>query len=522
VSQAGMPVLQMRGIVKRFPGVVANAGIDFDLLPGEVHALLGENGAGKTTLMNILYGMYAPDSGEIWLRDRRVSIASPHAAIALGLGMVHQHFMLVQPFTVAENIVLGQPSPREPFNENSRDLHKRLDALSQKYGLAVRPDSPIWTLSVGEQQRVEILKALYRGAEVLILDEPTSVLTPQEADELLAIISRLAREGKSVVFISHKLGEVLAASDRITVLRDGKVVGTVAARETDKQALACMMVGREVVLSVTKTPAHPGETRLALHNVQADSDRGLPALRGISLEVRSGEILGIAGVDGNGQRELEETIAGLRVTTGGSIVIGGQDTTNTSPRQTGCCGLAHIPSDRYRMGMLGDFTVAENLMLQRLGSPPFTQHGWLQWDNVRQAARELVTAFDVRTPSVDTLCGNLSGGNAQKVVLARELARAPRVLLAAQPTRGLDVSAIEYVHRKLIEQRDGGVAILLISTELDEILSLSDRIAVIYEGKIVGLVDAGEADVNEIGLLMAGQSRQQGHLREDRVPQEAL
>ncbi len=509
MSQALIPVLQMHGIVKRFPGVVANAGVDFELLPGEVHSLLGENGAGKTTLMNILYGLYAPDAGEITLRGRRVSINSPHTAIRQGLGMVHQHFMLVQPFTVAENVVLGQPSPHEPFTENKRDLHARLEALSQKYGLAVRPESPIWTLSVGEQQRVEILKALYRGAEVLILDEPTSVLTPQEADELLAIVSRLAREGKSVVFISHKLGEVLAVSDRITVLRDGRVVGTVSAREADKQSLACMMVGREVVLSVSKTPAHPGETRLALENVRAESDRGLPALRGVSLEVRSGEILGIAGVDGNGQRELEETIVGLRRTVGGKIVISGQDTTNTSARQTGCCGLAHIPSDRYHMGMLTDFTVAENLMLQRIGEPPFTQRGWLQWDHIRLAAQELVAAFDVRTPSTETPCGNLSGGNAQKVVLARELARQPRVLLAAEPTRGLDVSAIEYVHRKLIEQRDAGVAILLISTELDEILSLSDRIAVIYEGRIVGQMDANQADVNQIGLLMAGQGQLQ-------------
>jgi simple sugar transport system ATP-binding protein len=498
----------MRGIVKHFPGVIANAGVDFDLLPGEVHALLGENGAGKTTLMNVLYGLYYPDAGEIWLRGRRVAFASAREAIAQGLGMVHQHFMLVKPFTVADNIVLGQRSPREPLAQDTRQIHGRLRALSEQYGLEIDPAAQVWTLSVGEQQRVEILKALYRGAEVLILDEPTAVLTPQEVDELLAILRRLAGEGKSIVFISHKLGEVLGVSDRITVLRDGKVVATLPAGIADEHGLACRMVGRDVILRVSKGPAHPGDVRLAVRNVSARSDRGLPALRDVSLEVRGGEILGIAGVAGNGQTELEEVIAGLRRATGGAVTICGQEAANHAPAAIGSLGLAHIPSDRYAMGMLRNFSIAENTVLQRVGDAPFTRRGWLRKDTIRQEARELVAAYDVRTPSVENQARTLSGGNAQKMILARELARRPKVLLAAQPTRGLDVSAIEYVHRKLIEQRDSGVAILLISTELDEILTLSDRIAVMYEGQIVGVVDSQAADIHEIGLMMAGSKRQ--------------
>ncbi len=503
-ERAGHAIVEMRGIVKRFPGVVANAGIDFDLRPGEVHALLGENGAGKSTLMNVLYGLYPPDAGEIRLFGERVAFNSAADAIARGLGMVHQHFMLVKPFTVAENIVLGQRSPREPLLENPRAVHKRLAALSDQYGLAIDPAAEVWTLSVGEQQRVEILKALYRGAQVLILDEPTAVLTPQEVRGLLDILRRLVGEGKSIVFISHKLGEVLAASTRITVLRDGKVVGAVPTRETDEHGLACMMVGREVVLRVTKGVAHPQEPCLAIQDLRANNDRGLPALCGVNLEVRAGEILGIAGVAGNGQTELEEVIAGLRRPTAGHVRICGQETTRAQPHAVSAAGLAHIPSDRYRMGMLRDFSVAENLVLERIGDPPFTRRGWLDRKAIAGHARAQIAAYDVRTPAVDTLAGNLSGGNAQKMVLARELARCPKVLLAAQPTRGLDVSAIEFVHHKLIEQRDAGLAVLLISTELDEILALSDRIAVMYEGQIVGVVEAKDADVNRIGLMMAG------------------
>ncbi len=508
------PIVRMRGIVKRFPGVTANAGVDFDLLPGEVHALLGENGAGKSTLMNVLYGLHAADEGEIWLRGKPVAFRSAADAINHGLGMVHQHFMLVKPFTVAENIVLGQPSPRAPLLENRRAVEKRLAELSQRYGLAIDPTACVWTLSVGEQQRVEILKALYRGADVLILDEPTAVLTPQEWIGLLDIIKRLVAEGKSIVFISHKLGEVLSASDRVTVMRDGSVVGTVATRETDKQALACMMVGREVVLVVEKGPSQPGETRLSIKHLSAESDRGLPALRDVSLDVRAGEIVGVAGVAGNGQTELEEVISGLRRATAGEIRICDHRVSLGGRGEFCGVGLAHIPSDRYGMGMLRDFSVAENLVLQRIGDEPFTRRGWLNRKAIRQNGGSLVADFDVRTPSVETHAGNLSGGNAQKMVLARELSRGPRVLLAAQPTRGLDVSAIEFVHRRLVEQRDAGVAILLISTELDEILALSDRIAVMYEGRIMGVLPAQGVDVNEIGLMMAGQKRTAGAVGE--------
>jgi general nucleoside transport system ATP-binding protein len=504
VSEADAPAVEMRGIVKRFPGVVANAGIDFDLWPGEIHALLGENGAGKTTLMNVLYGLYPPDAGQMRLFGQPLVLHSAADAIARGLGMVHQHFMLVKPFTVAENIVLGQQSPREPLLENPRSVHQRLNALSHQYGLAIDPAAEVWTLSVGEQQRVEILKALYRGARVLILDEPTAVLTPQEVQGLLDILHRLVDEGKSIVFISHKLNEVLAASTRITVLRDGKVIGTVPTRETNEQALACMMVGREVILRVSKGPAHPEAPRLALQDLHVSDNRGLPALRGVNLEVHTGEILGIAGVAGNGQTELEEAVAGLRRPTKGRITICDQDTTHSHPRAVSAAGLAHIPSDRYNMGMLKDFSVAENLVLQRVGERPFTRRGWLDQRAIQRNAREQVSAYDVRTPSVETLAGTLSGGNAQKMVLARELGRRPKVLLAAQPTRGLDVSAIEFVHHKLVEQRDAGTAILLISTELDEILALSDRIAVMYEGRIMGVVEARDANVNDLGLMMAG------------------
>ena len=497
-------IIKMQGIWKRFPGTIANSGVDFELRKGEIHTLLGENGAGKTTLMNILYGLELPDEGEIFIKGQKVALKSARDGILHGLGMVHQHFMLVQRFTVAENITLGMPSPRKPRMEDPKDVYQRLVKLSDQYGLQIRPDAEIWTLSVGEQQRVEILKALYRGAEVLILDEPTAVLTPQEVDHLLEILRRLTREGKSVVFISHKLNEVLAVSDRITVLRDGKLVKTVAANKVTTEELACMMVGREVLLRVQKKPAHPGEVRLKVEGLSAKNEEDLQALCEVSLEVRSGEILGIAGVAGNGQSELEEVIAGLRKATSGHVIICGKDVSNCFPDEIGRLGLAHIPSDRYKMAMLTDFSVAENMLLQRIGQPPFTRRGWIDWQAVRSEAQRLVKDFDVRTPSINTHAGNLSGGNAQKMVLARELARQPKVLIAAQPTRGLDVSAIEYVHRRLVEARDAGLAILLISTELYEIFSLSDRIAVMYGGQVKGVVNADETNANEIGMMMAG------------------
>lgn len=504
MSESRPPIVQMRGIVKRFPGVVANAGVDFDLYDGEIHALLGENGAGKTTLMNILYGLYQPDEGRVTVRGQRVDFASARDAIQHRLGMVHQHFMLVEPFTVAENIILGMASPREPLLEDMANVCQRVRQVSDQYGLAVDPQAPVWTLSVGQQQRVEILKALYRGAEILILDEPTAVLTPQEVDELLTVLERMAADGKSIVLISHKLGEVLAVSDRITVLRDGHVIDTVPADEADRAGLARMMVGRDVVLEVHKDPASPGAMALHIEDLHARNDRGLIAVDGVGLEVHAGEILGIAGVAGNGQSELEEAITGLRKVESGRVEVGGKDVTNASPRRIGEHGLAHIPSDRYRRGLLSDFTVAENLVLERVEKPPFTQNGRLNWRAIRREAGQLVRDFDVRTPSVQVSAGKLSGGNAQKMILARELARQPQVLVAAQPTRGLDVSAVEFIHQTLIERRDAGVAILLFSTELDEIMALSDRIAVMCGGEIVDIVDASEADVDRIGLMMGG------------------
>jgi len=497
-------IVEMCAIVKRFPGVLANASIDFDLRQGEIHSLLGENGAGKTTLMNILYGLYEPDSGDVFVRNAPVKFSSARDAIANGLGMVHQHFMLVSTFTVAENMILGQPSPRGPLIESLQDVYGRIEQASETYNMKVDPRAEVWSLSVGEQQRVEILKALYRGAEILILDEPTAILTPHEADDLMLILKRLAKAGKTIVFISHKLREVLEISDRITVLRDGKLVDTVAASQANQQSLACMMVGREVLLSTSKTPAHPGESRLNIQDLKVRNDRNLLAVDGVNLEVRSGEILGIAGVAGNGQAELEEAIVGLRRVESGKVEVCSVDITNASPGQVGEAGLAHIPSDRYQRGLLQDFNVAENLVLERFSKPPFTRHGLLNWNEIFLHARDLVASFDVRTPTVQTLAGKLSGGNAQKMILARELVRKPKVLLAAQPTRGLDVSAIEFIHARLLEQRDQGAAILLFSTELDEILALSDRIAVMYCGEIIGLLTADQADVNQLGLMMGG------------------
>lgn len=494
----------MNGIVKHFPGVLANDHVSFELRPGEIHALLGENGAGKSTLMNVLYGLYEADEGEIEVFGKPVHYSSARDAIASGLGMVHQHFMLVKPFTVAENVILGQPSPRAPILEDLEAVSSHLVELSRQYGLAIDPTAQVWTLSVGEQQRVEILKALYRGAEVLILDEPTAVLTPREVEELVAILQRLSAEGKSIVFISHKLDEVLTVSDRITVLRDGRNVDTVETCDTDKSGLARMMVGRDVLLTVEKCPCQREAPVLRVEGLRARNDRELLALRGVSFDVCAGEILGIAGVAGNGQSELEEVIAGLRKAESGKIFINDKETTFCSPREIGRSGLAHIPSDRYRMGMLKDFSVAENLVLQRIADEPFTKRFTLQWEEIRCEARHLVNTYDVRTPSIEVMAGKLSGGNAQKMVLARELAREPEVLIAAQPTRGLDVSAIEYVHRTLVERRDAGMGILLISTELDEIFNLSDRIAVMYEGEIIGIMDRDDADLNIIGLMMAG------------------
>ncbi|MCS6815307.1 MAG: ABC transporter ATP-binding protein [Cyanobacteria bacterium] len=480
---------------------------------GESHALLGENGAGKTTLMNILCGLYAPDAGEIRLHGQLVTFRSPREAIAAGIGMVHQHFMLVDSFTVAENIILGQTGKRI-LRENPNRLHDRLRQLAAQYGLTINPAAQVWQLSVGEQQRVEILKALYRQARVLILDEPTAVLTPQEAEDLMAILRNLAAQGTAIIFISHKLKEVMTVCHRVTVLRDGQVVGTVATSDCTAQQLAKMMVGRDINLqrrqlipdlglpdaSLNSQPHKPltqgseacPEPALQLKNVWVMGSHNLPALQGITLALYPGEVVGVAGVDGNGQRELEEAIVGLRPLQAGELWLEGK--------------LAHVPSDRYSMGLVSDFSVAENLVLKDIQRSPFNWRGLLRPNVIINHAIELVQRYFIRTPSVKTSTGKLSGGNAQKVVFARELTRDHLVLLAAQPTRGLDIGATEFVHSQLLARRDAGAAILLISTELDEILALSDRIVVLYEGKLVGEMDANQADINRLGLLMAGKA----------------
>lgn len=496
-------VVQMQGIDKHFPGVLANNQVDFTLRHGEIHALLGENGAGKTTLMNILYGLYHPDEGDIYLDGQRVHFRSAFDAIAHKLGMVHQHFMLIDSFTVAENLILGQRSPKEPFLENPGVVHQRISELSARYGLEVDPAMPVWQLSVGEQQRVEILKTLYRGAEVLIFDEPTAVLTPQEFEDFQKILTNLAEQGHSIVFIGHKLAEVLSISDRVTVMRDGQIVGTVPTAETTEDDLATLMVGRKMLTSLPKQEFQPGPVQLEINNLDVDDDRGLPALQSLHLQVCAGEIVGIAGVAGNGQSELEEAIVGLREVKEGCISIDGVDLTDASPREIAMAGLGHIPSDRYNMGMLKDFSVAENMVLSTHEN--YVEKGLLDQSKIRSFASKLVSQFDVRTPSVDTPAGNLSGGNIQKMILARELADHPKVLIAAQPTRGLDVSATESIHNQLIEQRDAGTAVLLISTELTEIMALSDRVVVLFEGQLVGESLTAEADLSKIGLLMCGQ-----------------
>jgi simple sugar transport system ATP-binding protein len=501
--------LQMRGITKRFPGVLANDKVDFDVNSGEVHALLGENGAGKSTLMKILYGLYHPDEGVILLNGRPVSIASPNDSINLGIGMIHQHFMLVQTLTVAENVALGLPSTRGMLTD-LETVSKRIVELADIYGLKIDPSAYIWQLSVGQQQRVEIIKALYRGAALLILDEPTAVLTPQEVDELFVIMRQMARDGHALIFISHKLHEVVEISQRVTVLRDGRKIGTRPTSETTKQDLANWMVGREVGLIPDRGNVMPGEIRLQLEDVSCGSDRGTPGLRGVSLEVRSGEILGIAGVSGNGQRELAEAVTGLRKITAGHVWLEGVDVTGYAPGDLTDRMLSYIPEERMRDGMIKDFTVAENLILREHHKQPYSRSGFLNLAGIASHADQLIEQFHVKTPSRETHAKNLSGGNIQKVVLAREISRNPRAVLAAQPTRGLDIGATEYVRAQLLEQRKKGAAILLISEDLDEILALSDRIAVIYEGRIMDIVPRAAATPGKLGLLMAGVHPEEG------------
>jgi simple sugar transport system ATP-binding protein len=504
---AEAPVVQLRGITKRFPGVVANDRVDFELARGEVHALLGENGAGKSTLMNVLYGLYHPDEGEILLNGRLVRIDSPHVAIQNGIGMVHQHFMLIPVMTVTENVVLAMEPSRGPFLDMG-EAETRVSDLARGLDFRIDPHARVDSISVGQQQRVEILKALYRKADILILDEPTAVLTPQEADELFAIIRTLKREGHSIVFITHKLHEVLAIADRITVLRRGKKVDTIARAGATEAGLARMMVGRDVVLTVEKRPASPGEPLLEVEDLVVLDDRGLEAVRGMSFVVRSGEIVGVAGVDGNGQSELIDAITGLRYPVSGRILVAGKDMTRLGTREVLDAGVGHIPEDRLRRGLVVDFTLAENFGLHDFRRPPASRFGWLHPRVLVERARALIREFDVRGGEPETLAGSLSGGNQQKVIVAREVARDPRVLVAGQPTRGLDVGAIEFVHKRLIQERDEGRAILLVSFELDEILSLSDRILVVYEGAIVGEYSP-EVSEQELGIAMAGGLQEQ-------------
>ena len=496
-------VLEARSVTKTFPGVIANKDVSLKLYRGEVLALLGENGAGKTTLMNILYGLYHQDSGDMLVRGAPVRISSPSESIRRGIGMVHQHFMLVPVFTVAENIMLGA----ETVKGLSLDLvavRARIRALSQQYSLDVDPDAYVKDLSVGQQQRVEIVKALYRQADILILDEPTAVLTPQEADQLFAVIRTLKAQGTSVIFITHKLKEVLAIADRIMVLRRGQVVGEAAPSSATERSLAEMMVGRSVLLEVDKAPAKPGELVLQLRDLCVSDDRGQQVVNRVSLEVRAGEIIGVAGVQGNGQTELVEAITGLRPTKSGQVLISGQDFTNATPRKITEAGTAHVPEDRQEDGLVMSYSIADNMVLNTYYRPPFARGVVLDEERIRANAEQLVKEYDVRTPSAFVPVSNLSGGNKQKVIIARELSRPVKLLIAAQPTRGVDVGSIEFIHKTIVAERDRGAAVLLVSAELDEVMSLADRIAVMYHGEVVALVAADQASREDLGLLMAG------------------
>ncbi|WP_102271399.1 ABC transporter ATP-binding protein [Cytobacillus massiliigabonensis] len=507
-------VIEMLGIRKEFPGIVANDNITLQLEKGEIHALLGENGAGKSTLMNVLFGLYQPEKGEIRVKGKSVKITNPNIANDLGIGMVHQHFMLVDPFTVTENIILGSEITKGG-KIDIKTAEKKVSEISEKYGLAVDPRAKIQDISVGMQQRVEILKTLYRGAEILIFDEPTAVLTPQEIHELIQIMKTLIKEGKSIILITHKLKEIMEVCDRVTVIRKGVGIGTVNVSETNPNDLASLMVGREVTFKTEKIEASPKQEVLQIKELRVKDARGLPAINGLDLTIRAGEIVGIAGVDGNGQTELLEAITGLRKSENGSILLNGKEIRNLSPRKVTESGVGHIPQDRHKHGLVLDFPIGENMVLQTYYQKPYSKGGILNYKEIYKKAKGLIAEFDVRTPSEFTPARALSGGNQQKAIIGREVDRNPDLLIAAQPTRGLDVGAIEFIHKRLIEQRDNGKAVLLLSFELDEVMNVSDRIAVIYEGQIVAIVDPKETTEQELGLLMAGSKRKEAGEKAD-------
>ncbi len=499
-----VPVLELRGITKQFPGVLANDNVNLTLQSGEIHALLGENGAGKTTLMNILYGLYKPTKGDIFIRGNRADIHGPMDAISQGIGMVHQHFMLVPVLTVTENVMLGQETIKNGIFLDKRAVAEEIRRISREHGLNVDPDAYIKDLPVGVQQRVEIIKVLYRNADILILDEPTAVLTPQEVEDLFAILQSLVDRGISIIFITHKLKEVLAVADRITVLRRGKTVGTVEPENSTEQSLADLMVGRAVELTVQKGDAAPQAPVLTVKDLVVKDDRENITVDGVSFTLRAGEVLGIAGVQGNGQTELVEAITGLRQVKDGTIELLNKNIANATPRTITEMGVGHVPEDRQRDGLVLSYPIKDNMVLNTYYRPPFAR-GWVIDENMVVAkAEERVKEYDVRTPSIYATAGTLSGGNQQKVIVAREFSRPNKLLVASQPTRGLDVGSIEYIHRRIIEQRDAGTAVLLVSTELDEVRALSDRIAVMFEGKIVAVVNASDVSKDQLGLLMAG------------------
>lgn len=500
-------VIEMLNITKDFPGVRANDNVTLQVEQGEIHALLGENGAGKSTLMSILFGLYQPNAGTIRIHGKEVHVADPKVATRLGIGMVHQHFKLVHNFTVTENIILGL----EPTRKGVLDLKtatKKVHAISELYGLNVDPDAKIEDISVGMQQRVEILKMLYRDAELLIFDEPTAVLTPQEITELMGIMRRLIKEGKTILLITHKLKEIKAVADTCTVLRRGRKIGTVKVSDTDESRMAEMMVGREVSFTVDKGPAHPGDTVLSIVDLCVKNAKGVLGVKNLSLDVRRGEILGLCGIDGNGQTELVHAITGLAKVESGHILLKGHDLAHTTIKQRLDHGLGHIPEDRHKHGLVLDFRLDENLVIHDYGHDPYSHYGILDFKAIREHSDKLIEEFDVRSGEGSaTPTRSLSGGNQQKAIVAREIDRSPEAFVVAQPTRGLDVGAIEYIHKRIVEERDKGKGVLLVSLELDEIMDLSDRIAVIYNGEIVGIVDAKETDENELGLMMSGSLR---------------